>query len=84
MPTGKVRLATRGHSVSARRNSSQALTKARMPAVKTPGAVSGTTTRQRAPSRRAAVDEGGVLEVGGMSWKKATSTRVQTGIDRTA
>ena len=64
MPTGSVRMLTRlQFSDSASRNSSHALTKARMPAVNTPGAASGITTVTQRAQARAAVDHRGVLEV---------------------
>ena len=80
----KVRLATRGASVRASRNSSQALTKARMPAVNTPGAVSGITTCQSAPSREQPSIIAAFSRSRGMSWKNEISTSVHTGIDSTA
>ena len=66
-------------SDSASRNSSQALTKARMPAVNTPGAASGTTTRHRAPRRVQPSIIAAFSRSLGMLWKKLTSTSVHTG-----
>ena len=71
-------------SVSASRNSSHALTKARIAAVNTPGAVSGITTCHSAPTRVQPSIIAAFSRSFGMSWKKEISTSVQTGIDRTA
>jgi hypothetical protein len=79
MPTGSVRTAGLALSDSANKNSSQAFTKARMPAVKTPGAASGSTTRARAPSRVQPSIMAAFSRSRGMLWKKLTSTKVHTG-----
>ena len=63
----------------ASKNSSQALTKARMPAVNTPGALKGMTTRHRAPNREQPSIMAAFSKSLGMLWKKLTNTSVQTG-----
>jgi len=79
MPTGSVRIDALALSDSASRNSSQALTNARMPAVNTPGAASGTTTRHSAPSRVQPSIIAAFSRSRGMLWKNPTSTSVHTG-----
>ncbi|ANH07267.1 hypothetical protein shn_24440 (plasmid) [Shinella sp. HZN7] len=83
MPTGSVRSDGLELKDSASRNSSQALTKARMPAVKTPGAQSGTTTLKSAPIRVQPSIIAAFSRSRGMPSKKETSISVQTGSDST-
>ena len=84
MPTDSVRMLTRFIIVSASRNSSQALTNARIAAVNTPGADSGITTLNSAPTREQPSIIAAASRSGGMSWKKLAITSVHTGIDSTA
>jgi len=79
MPTGAVRMAALALSDRASKNSSQAFTKAKMPAVNTPGAASGNTTCHSAPRREQPSIMAAFSRSRGMLWKKLTSTRVHTG-----
>ena len=84
MPTDSVRLLTRFIIVNASRNSSHALMNARIAAVKTPGADSGITTRNSAPTREQPSTIAAASRSAGMSWKKLAITSVHTGNDNTA
>ena len=79
MPTGSVRTSALELSDKANKNSSQALTKAKMPAVKTPGAAKGTTTCHKAPMRVQPSIMAAFSRSRGMPWKKLTNTKVHTG-----
>src|ERR1022692_1461199 len=70
MPTESVRMLARFIIVNASRNSSQALTKARIAAVNTPGADSGMTTLNNAPMREQPSIIAAASRSGGISWKK--------------
>ena len=84
IPTDSVRMLTRFIIVNANGNSSHALTNARIAAVKTPGAESGMTIRNSAPTREQPSTIAAASRSGGISWKKLAITSVQTGCDITA
>ena len=79
MPTGSVRYCTAAFIDNDNRNSSHAFTNAMMPAVKTPGAARGNTTRNKLPSRVQPSIIAAFSISFGMSWKKLTSINVQIG-----
>src|SRR3712207_7551731 len=79
MPTGSVRSIGLELNDRASRNSSQAFTKARIPAVKTPGAESGTTTLNKAPMRVQPSIMAEFSRSRGMPSKNDTRIKVQTG-----